>query len=569
VRPRDDGGSKGLRLLECVLATIATVSARFAASKFFGACVAAPDGWRDGGFGVRFACDDGQVNDVATAMFSSPNDAIGWMLSMGGGPGREEEESSRSPVYGFTPRGLGATFATYLLMMVAAFGTAVPGGVFMPSIFLGASGGGACGLLFRAALPASWDVQPGLYALIGATATLGGVFRSSISLVVIMVEGTGGISFIFCIIVAVVVSNAVSGFFGRHGVYHADLNRRTDRVAFLSGEPPRALNALAARDLTAGGPSSRLRRVHATRTTARVARELLRDTTHNGFPVVDDDGRVVGLILRSQLAVLLHAPPAHAAPGASADARRVLDAYMRVAHLREDELPRPIRIADRVRGVVSGSNSNNSRDDDVTARGGTTHSAVTSESLRAHRRRGSFAERGSPSRPGVLASSSSPARDRFLFDSIESSGLEGGNAHDDDDDGDDDDAAAALRRPRAPRDSGGFGSEIAVGPVGSPPRGGGGGGGGDLHFESLPALARDDVAEDTTRGGVVLDDGALLDVAAYMRRSPLAVKEDFPATRVHGLFCALGLRHLIVTDDENVVVGVITRKDVMRAIDRR
>ena len=39
---------------------------------------------------------------------------------------------------------------------------------------------------------------------------------------------------------------------------------------------------------------------------ARV-RRLLSTTAHNGFPVVDGEGRLVGLILRSQLSVLLHA----------------------------------------------------------------------------------------------------------------------------------------------------------------------------------------------------------------------------------------------------------------------
>ena len=110
------------------------------------------------------------------------------------------------------------------------------GGIFMPSIFLGACGGGALGLCFRELLPESWDIQPGLYALIGATAMLGGVFRSSISLVVIMVEGTGGITFVFCIIVAVVVSNAVSSWLQKHGVYHMDLHRN-DNVATSRANP--------------------------------------------------------------------------------------------------------------------------------------------------------------------------------------------------------------------------------------------------------------------------------------------------------------------------------------------
>ena len=63
------------------------------------------------------------------------------------------------------------------------------GGLFMPSIMVGSSFGAACGLGLMGALP-SWNIQPGLYAMCAAAAMLGGVFRASISLVVIVVEGT-------------------------------------------------------------------------------------------------------------------------------------------------------------------------------------------------------------------------------------------------------------------------------------------------------------------------------------------------------------------------------------------
>ena len=66
------------------------------------------------------------------------------------------------------------------------------GGLFMPSIMVGSSFGAACGLGLMGALP-SWNIQPGLYAMCAAAAMLGGVFRASISLVVIVVEGTQAI----------------------------------------------------------------------------------------------------------------------------------------------------------------------------------------------------------------------------------------------------------------------------------------------------------------------------------------------------------------------------------------
>jgi chloride channel 7 len=234
--------------------------------------------------------------------------------------------------------------------MAAAYGLAVPGGVFLPSVFLGACGGGAFGLALRGFLPATWDVQPGVYALIGATATLAGVFRSSISLVVIMVEGTGGIAFAFPIIVAVAVSNATCAFFFSKSsvsgsVYHLDLERN-EKVVFLPGEPPRAFRALTARDLMCAGPVATVRAEGET--AARLAR-LLSSSTHHGFPAVDEDGRLLGLSSRAQLDVLV---ATHAAGGRGArvgDAhkdRRVLDARMRLAHLKR-----------RRRSVDSGSAS--------------------------------------------------------------------------------------------------------------------------------------------------------------------------------------------------------------------
>lgn len=54
---------------------------------------------------------------------------------------------------------------------------------------VGGSFGGTCGLLLMKWLP-GWNIQPGLYAMCAATAMLGGVFRASISLVVLLVEGT-------------------------------------------------------------------------------------------------------------------------------------------------------------------------------------------------------------------------------------------------------------------------------------------------------------------------------------------------------------------------------------------
>lgn len=108
----------------------------------------------------------------------------------------------------FTPGGLALYSCVYLVLMSIGAGLAIPGGLFMPSIVvsimnlvscerglrhrtqrthtsvhaltelqLGGASGGCWGILIRKWLPASWNVQPGLYALLAATGVLGGVFR--------------------------------------------------------------------------------------------------------------------------------------------------------------------------------------------------------------------------------------------------------------------------------------------------------------------------------------------------------------------------------------------------------
>ena len=345
VRPRHE--KRTLRVLDCVIVVTVTVLARFFAASIGGRCVETPNAWAAASFGERWTCAEGRVNDVASVLFGSPAEVIGRMLSMGEITGVANDTDAPNEVlssYGFTSIGLTLSAFLYLVLMAAAYGLAVPGGVFLPSVFLGACGGGAFGLALRGFLPTSWDVQPGVYSLIGATATLAGVFRSSISLVVIMVEGTGGIAFAFPIIVAVAVSNATCAFFmhasetSAGSVYHLDLERN-EKVVFLPGEPPRAFRHLTARDLMCAGPVATVRAEGET--PSRLAR-LLRTSTHHGFPAVDRDGRLLGLSSRAQLEVLV---ATHAAGGRGArvgDAhrdRRVLDARMRVAHLTRRRAP--------------------------------------------------------------------------------------------------------------------------------------------------------------------------------------------------------------------------------------
>ena len=61
---------------------------------------------------------------------------------------------------------------------------------------------------------------------------------------------------------------------------------------------------------------------------------------------------------------------------------------------------------------------------------------------------------------------------------------------------------------------------------------------------------------------------AVVDLAPYMDEHPLAVHSSFSLAKVHTLFRTLGLRHLVVTNTDNTVYGIVTRKELVSAFRR-
>ena len=97
------------------------------------------------------------------------------------------------------------------MLAVVTYGMAVPSGLFVPCILIGASMGRVVGQV----LHLSWgmSVHPGTYALIGACAMLGGVTRMTISLTIILVETTNDIQYMLPIMLVIMISKWVGDVF--------------------------------------------------------------------------------------------------------------------------------------------------------------------------------------------------------------------------------------------------------------------------------------------------------------------------------------------------------------------
>jgi len=101
---------------------------------------------------------------------------------------------------------LTAAAAIRFLQTSITFGAMVPAGLFVPSLFMGGCIGRMVGILLKFA---GFDVEPGIYAMVGAGAVLAGVSRLTISLVVVLFELTGGLTYIVPFMLAVLTAKWV------------------------------------------------------------------------------------------------------------------------------------------------------------------------------------------------------------------------------------------------------------------------------------------------------------------------------------------------------------------------
>lgn len=145
-----------------------------------------------------------------------------------------------------------------LIMTIFTFGMKVPCGLFIPSLCLGGIMGRIVGIGMEQLAynyPKTWlfngectskenCITPGLYAMVGAAAVLGGVTRMTVSLVVIMFELTGGVRYIVPLMAAAMASKWVGDALGRQGIYDAHI--ALNGYPFLDSKDEFAHTSLAA-----------------------------------------------------------------------------------------------------------------------------------------------------------------------------------------------------------------------------------------------------------------------------------------------------------------------------------
>uniref|UniRef100_A0A674PAS2 Chloride channel protein n=1 Tax=Takifugu rubripes TaxID=31033 RepID=A0A674PAS2_TAKRU len=204
-----------------------------------------------------------------------------------------------------------------MLITVVTFGMKVPSGLFIPSMAVGAIAGRLLGvgmeqlayynhdgLIFKGwCTPEADCITPGLYAMVGAAACLGGVTRMTVSLVVIMFELTGGLEYIVPLMAAAMTSKWVADAFGREGIYEAHI--RLNGYPFLEPKEEFEHSSLAVDVMRPRRSDPPLAVLTQDSMTVGGVEALVESTRYSGFPVVvsQESPRLVGFVLRRDLLI--------------------------------------------------------------------------------------------------------------------------------------------------------------------------------------------------------------------------------------------------------------------------
>jgi chloride channel protein, CIC family len=183
-------------------------------------------------------------------------------------------------------------FGTKILGFTIAAATGLLGGTFAPSLFIGASLGALVGHAGRLLFDVSLD--SGAYALVGMGAYFAGTLRAPIAAVLIVVELTNDYGLVIPLMLAVALSQLLSQAIAPQTLEEDQLSREGVRHTPDLRDP---LGRLIVRDVMTRGPLT-----FTSATPIAETIEQTRDLRHQVYPVVDDHGRLLGLLFGDDIA---------------------------------------------------------------------------------------------------------------------------------------------------------------------------------------------------------------------------------------------------------------------------
>lgn len=167
-------------------------------------------------------------------------------------------------------------------------GSGGSGGVFAPSLFIGANLGGFVGSIVHSLFPAI-TASPGAYALVGMGAVAAGAMHAPITSILIIFELTNDYRIILPLMISCIISVLITSRLKKDSIYTLKLSRRG--INIFQGQEVNVLSSLKASQVV----KTDYERIYAA-TPFRKLMDLTVRSPHPNFFVVDKDDHLLGVI---------------------------------------------------------------------------------------------------------------------------------------------------------------------------------------------------------------------------------------------------------------------------------
>lgn len=163
------------------------------------------------------------------------------------------------------------------------------GGIFAPSLFIGATTGAVIGIILNLAVP-EWCDHPGAYALVGMGAVVAGTTHGTLSAIVVVYELTDDYRIILPIMAAAGIAGLVARWVDPESIYEKKLSRRGESIA--RSHDLHHIENVAVREVM-------IRKFPTVQHTDNLMQiiKIARENPHiESLPVMNEDGSLHGII---------------------------------------------------------------------------------------------------------------------------------------------------------------------------------------------------------------------------------------------------------------------------------
>ena len=199
--------------------------------------------------------------------------------------------------YGAIDLSLSQSYAWWLMLVLVlckimatsiTIGSGGSGGIFAPSLFIGAMAGGFFGAIVHNFLP-SVTASPGAYSIVGMGAVVSATTHGPLTALLMLFEMTGDYKIILPLMITCIISNIVGRQFLKESIYTLKLLRRG--INLEEGKEVNVLKSIKVNEVM----NNEVETITEALSLERLA-EIISKSKYNSFPVVSDGNKLTGIL---------------------------------------------------------------------------------------------------------------------------------------------------------------------------------------------------------------------------------------------------------------------------------